>query len=219
MNENVNALLQSQREYYRQRAKEYDRTYVPYMAPAAPALRARLARGGIRGEVLELASGTGFWTQILVGMAAQVTALDGSPEMIELARARDLPRATYERADLFTWQPDRQWDHVFFAHWLAHVPDERLAPFWDAVGRALRPHGTVQFIDVTPLERRIESGDVDARPDVVTRSLSDGRSFRIIKAFREVAELEERLRSLNWRTEIEEVHPGFIYGVARPAGS
>jgi 2-polyprenyl-3-methyl-5-hydroxy-6-metoxy-1,4-benzoquinol methylase len=150
-------LVESQLDYYRARATEYDETFVPYMEPALPAALERLRAGNIRGEILEIASGTGYWTRFLVKLGSSVTALDGSAEMIEVAKQRGLAEVAFEQANLFEWTPGRQWDSVFFAHWLAHVPDENFDGFWSAVRKAVRPGGVVEFVDVTSFERRIET--------------------------------------------------------------
>lgn len=211
-------LVTSQLEYYRARAAEYDATFVPYMEPALPAALRRLFTGELGGDILEIASGTGYWTRFLAEIGSSVTALDGSAEMIEMARRRGLDSVDFHQADLFEWQPERQWDAVFFAHWLAHVPDERFDAFFSAVRRAVRPGGVVEFVDVTSFERRIETTD-EVEPQVaVRRSLADGRSFRIVKVFREPADLERRLTALGWSCQVSEVYPGFLYGSCRVAG-
>ena len=92
--------------------------------------RARRVRA--RREVLELACGTGSWTAQLLRHAAHVTAVDASPEMLALARARvgDDERVAFVEADLFAWRPVRRYDVVCFGFWLSHVPDERFDAFW-----------------------------------------------------------------------------------------
>jgi ubiquinone/menaquinone biosynthesis C-methylase UbiE len=42
-----------------------------------------LGSSRLSGNVLEIASGTGIWTEELLRSAASVTALDSSPEMHE----------------------------------------------------------------------------------------------------------------------------------------
>ncbi|QEV16627.1 class I SAM-dependent methyltransferase [Streptomyces alboniger] len=209
-------LIDSQLGYYRARAAEYDTTFVPYMDPGLPAAMARLRSGNLHGEVLELASGTGYWTRHLAEVADTVTCLDGSPEMIEEARRHGLANAEFHQQDLFDWTPERQWDGVFFAHWLAHVPDENFDAFWGAVRQAVRPDGVVEFVDVTGEARDLEQLDAEAPEVAVQRSLEDGRTFRIVKVFREPAELERRLSALGWTCEVEEIHPGFLYATCRP---
>ena len=76
-----------------------------------------------RGEVLELACGTGLWTRHLAQWHSRVVAIDASPEVIAINRQRvqsDL--VDYVVADVFTWQPNARFDaslkdggRVFFA--------------------------------------------------------------------------------------------------------
>ncbi|MFG2985023.1 class I SAM-dependent methyltransferase [Streptomyces sp. NPDC048258] len=212
----AHSLIDSQLGYYRARAAEYDSTFVPYQEAGLPAALERLRAGNIRGEVLELASGTGYWTRFLSEAADTVTCLDGSPEMIEEARRHGLANVSFQQQDLFDWTPERQWDSVFFAHWLAHVPDENFDAFWSSVRKAVRPGGVVEFVDVTGEARRLEQQDAQQPEIAVQRSLEDGRTFRIVKIFREPAELAERLGALGWTCEIDEVHPGFLYATCRP---
>lgn len=61
--------------------------------------------------MLELAGGTGWWTEQLARTAATLTCVDPSPEAMEINCARligaglALPR--YVEADLFAWVPER----------------------------------------------------------------------------------------------------------------
>lgn len=80
-----------------------------------------------------------------------LTAVDASPEVIDLARAGvDDPRADYVCADLFAWEPSASYDVCFFSFWLSHVPEARFEDFWAKVGRALAPGGRVVFVDSLP---------------------------------------------------------------------
>src|SRR5687768_7981212 len=114
--------LAEQRDYYDARAPEYDEWWLRKgrfdHGPEANArwheeiatLHAALEGAGIRGEALELASGTGNWTLHLAQLARHVTALDASPEMIARNRARLeaaglADRVTFAQVDLFEWQP------------------------------------------------------------------------------------------------------------------
>jgi SAM-dependent methyltransferase len=83
----------------------------------------------------------------------RVTAVDAAPEM--LARARERVAGVgveFIEADLFDWRAPRQFDTVFFAFWLSHVPPERFADFRDLVEDALRPAGRACFVDSSPTQ-------------------------------------------------------------------
>jgi hypothetical protein len=47
---------------------------------------------------------------------------------------------------------------------------------------------------------------------VARRTLSDGRSFDIIKVFWEPEDLQTRLRSLRWNIQIERIAERFMVG-------
>ncbi|MGC9665991.1 class I SAM-dependent methyltransferase [Planosporangium sp. 12N6] len=212
-------LLASQQEYYRARAGEYDDTFVPYQEAASGALIDRLRSGQLSGDVLELASGTGYWTTHLVQRCRSLTAVDGSAEMIDTARGKGLTQVEYIHADLFTWEPDRQWDGVFFGHWLSHVPPALFEDFWARVARALRPGGVVEFVDVTIREKDGELIDEQAPDVAVVRTLADGSNYRIVKLFFDAGDLLERLNALGWEGTIDEAAPGFLYGQLRRSRS
>ncbi|MFF4275210.1 class I SAM-dependent methyltransferase [Streptomyces sp. NPDC001536] len=202
------ALLAVQVAYYRARAPEYDRVY----AERADLRELVAVVDGlpIAGDVLELACGTGQWTGALAARARSVTAVDASPEVLALARARTAaPRVRFERADLFRWRPRRRFDTVFFAFWLSHVPPSRLGDFWDTVAAALAPGGTAVFVDEGPAAA--------AREEVASqvRRLEDGSAYRIVKVFHDAAELIAELGALGWSAEIEG-RGEFIVGLARP---
>jgi SAM-dependent methyltransferase len=86
--------------YYRERAREYDQWFYrqgrfdrgaehnALWFAEAEEIFAALEAGGFVGDVLELAPGTGIWTERLVRTATTVTAVDASPEMIEINRAK-----------------------------------------------------------------------------------------------------------------------------------
>jgi SAM-dependent methyltransferase len=84
----------------------------------------------------------------LLRYAADVTAVDASPEMLAIAAAQvGRERVRFIQADLFTWQPDRRYDVVFIGFWLSHVPAERFESFWSLVADCLKPDGRVCFAD------------------------------------------------------------------------
>src|SRR3954466_13798590 len=142
--EALEALLADQIAYYRARAEEYDETGVVGAMAEGRRLGAALDAFHPRGRVLELACGTGQWTAQLAATADTVTAVDASPEVLAINRHKvDSPRVHYVQAHLFGWTPDQQYDTVFLACWVAHVPPERFDGFWELVEQCLAPEGRV----------------------------------------------------------------------------
>ena len=209
-------LLATQIAYYRTRAPEYDETFG---GAYDPALTDALDRFAPTGRVLELAAGTGAWTESVVRHPiTSLLALDASPEMLELhaRRIRD-PRVRRRVADLFRWEPDERFDVVTFSFWLSHVPPARFDAFWDRVARALAPDGRVLFVDQDErgLAREQPGGDPDY--PTVDRKLLDGRVMTAIKVYHRADALEERLRALGWEATVRPAGDAFLVGEARLA--
>jgi SAM-dependent methyltransferase len=228
--------LEQQLDYYRARAGEYDdwwfrtgrydrgaKANAAWFAEVAT-LQAALVRFGARGNVLELACGTGLWTRRLVASADHLTAVDGAPEVLAINRARTEAlgaSVTYVEADLFSWQPPpHAFDACLFAFWLSHVPDQRFSSFWEMVARALAPGGRVMLID-SERAPRSKARDHTLPPEgspIEQRRLNDGREFEIVKRYYEPAVLAGQLAQLGWECELNTTGEFFIYGTAMRAG-
>jgi demethylmenaquinone methyltransferase/2-methoxy-6-polyprenyl-1,4-benzoquinol methylase len=170
----------------------------------------------LRGDVLELAPGTGIWTERLIRTAETITAVDASEEMIAMNRAKvGGDRVTYVIADLFTWQPDRQYDGVCFGFWISHVPADRLNDFLCTVAAALKPGGRVFFVDGRREPTTTAKNHVlpHIGEQVMTRKLNDGRSYQIVKNFYAPAALAARCRDVGLDMDVRETATNFIYGV------
>jgi SAM-dependent methyltransferase len=211
------SLVQQQIKYYRHRAAEYDETSSPPGAPfAAFGEEIERALHAFRptGHVLEIASGTGAWTRLLLKHASSVTALDAAPEMHQEARRKlgDNPRVRYIEADILSWEPDRSYDLVFFANWLSHVPPADFGHFWGTVRDALVPEGRIFLVDEAKDAWRYEHFRevfVAGKTEVVARSLRDGTRFNVVKVFWDPDELTARLRALGWHISANVAGPFF----------
>jgi ubiquinone/menaquinone biosynthesis C-methylase UbiE len=211
------ALIAEQIAYYRARAPEYD---VTFRGAHDPALVAALDSYAPSGSVLELAAGTGAWTEsVLRHPVTRLLALDASPEMLERHASRiDDPRVERRIVDLFTWEPDEAFDVVTFAFWLSHVPPARFAEFWARVGRALAPGGGVLFVDQERRGMTFEVPSDDPDYPTVDRTLLDGRVMRAIKIYHRPEPLEALLAEIGWEASVRRAGDGFLVGEARPVG-
>jgi demethylmenaquinone methyltransferase/2-methoxy-6-polyprenyl-1,4-benzoquinol methylase len=208
------ALLAEQMAYYRAGAAEYDRPYAE-REDLQELLRV-VDELPIAGDVLELACGTGQWTQILATRARSVTAVDAAAEVLALARARTAsPTVQFLEADLFEWQPRRRYDTVFFAFWLSHVPPTRLPGFWNTVAAALAPGGKAIFVDDGPAAAAEEEVLANQPTPAALRRLDNGSQYRIVKVFHSVRTLTDDLTALGWSAHIRPMASNFI-GIAEP---
>ncbi len=227
-------VLEEQRRYYRDRAREYEdwwyrRGRYAHGAEAdarwfaeIATLEAAVERLAPLGRVLELACGTGLWTQKLAPRAERLVALDASAEVLALAREK-LHGEDVEllQADIFEWEPAERFELVFFSFWLSHVPSELLASFLAKVARALAPGGRAFLID-SARSSRASARDHDLsepQDERQLRRLSDGSEYTIVKHWFEAEVLQGLLAAHGWRATVRASGEFFVYGEASPPAS
>ncbi len=219
--------------YYRARANEYDEWFYRrgrYDRGAEANARwhsevqevfASLDALDIKGDVLELAPGTGIWTERLLRSATSITAIDASPEMIAINRARVASdRVSYVETNLFQWQPARTYDAICFCFWISHIPAEKLHTFLSTIAAALRPGGKIFFVDgrreptSTAADHQLPAEDAQ----VMTRRLNDGREFQIVKNFYETTSLAASFATVGLDVKVCETATYFLYGYGPTEG-
>jgi demethylmenaquinone methyltransferase/2-methoxy-6-polyprenyl-1,4-benzoquinol methylase len=228
-------LLEEQRRYYQDRAPEYDdlwyRRGVYDLGAEGNArwfeetarLEAALDAFDARGDVLELACGTGLFTRHLVRNTRSVLAVDAVPAVLRINRERVTdPRVTYEQADIFEWSPPAgaTFDEIAFSFFISHVPPGRFDAFWANVRSWLKPEGRVFCCDDLPgpVRPELEEAPPEGPHSSFRRRLVDGREYSIVKVFYTPGELTERLSALGWTVEVGTTGERFFHAVARPTG-
>ncbi|MBH8577659.1 class I SAM-dependent methyltransferase [Nostocaceae cyanobacterium CENA369] len=222
----IDKILQQQIEYYRARANEYDEWFYRVgrydrgeennqrWFNEIAIVKDALHKIGAVDDILELASGTGIWTQELLGIGKKITAIDASEEVIAINRSKlDSPSVAYYIFDLFTWQPDAEYDLVFFAFWLSHVPPNLLNAFLTKVNQSVRVGGQIFMIDsrfepTSTANNHILENDGNIYKN---RKLNDGQEFRIVKIFYQPDELQEKLKQAGFQAEIKMTDNYLIY--------
>jgi SAM-dependent methyltransferase len=216
-------LLGEQREYYEQRAGEYDDWWLrrgrydqgpeenARWAAEGGEVRAALDRLDVQGDVLELAPGTGQWSRLLLPRCETLTLVDGSPAMLAHNPAAASRRSRAVVADLFEWTTEERFDVVAFGFWLSHVPERLLGDFLARVGAWLRPGGRLFYVDSRPYASRVSPALVATDGERHTRSLADGREFAIVKVFRTPEALTAAFAAAGIDAEVRETATLFQY--------
>src|SRR5438552_16647918 len=116
------SLRSEQLAYYRAVADEYEDHAID--VPGKDELLSAVDSFRPTGDVLELACGSGIWTERLLRSARTVTAVDGAPELLARAQARVRSSASvrFVEADLFSSKSARRYAGVFFGFWISHAP-------------------------------------------------------------------------------------------------
>lgn len=230
---NHDPLVTQQIAYYQARAQEYDEWFLrkgrydrgPQLNEQwfreVAHVRKALQRFHPSGHMLELACGTGLWTEQLLRYADRITAVDAVEEVLTLNQNRlQSSRVAYLQADIFNWKPAERYDTIFFGFWLSHVPPERFEDFWQLVRSALAENGRVFFVDSayeatsTAVDHRLKGREAT----IAERRLNDGRTFQIVKVFYQPEQLSRKLQRLGWHFEVEQTEHYFVYGSSHVPG-
>ena len=177
------------KQYYDTRAPEYDDWYLgvgrfalrqrPGWHDAVAALE-HAVQALEPARTLDVACGTGFLTRHLRG---EVTGLDQSARMIEIARER-VPTAAFVQADA-TPLPfgDGSFDRVFTGHFYGHLEGSDRERFLAETRRVAR-----ELIVVDSAVRPDHE-----REEVQERILNDGSAFEVYKRYFDGDELAREL--------------------------
>jgi demethylmenaquinone methyltransferase/2-methoxy-6-polyprenyl-1,4-benzoquinol methylase len=149
-------------------------------------------------KVLEIACGTGNWTQVLSKRAESVLATDQSEAYLEIARSKEYERdnITFLRADAYTLEGVRaEFDAAFAADWWSHIPRSFIPEFVASMMAKLRSGSAVVILDMLPspsLDAMFSHYDEDG-DGIHRRRFEDGTEFEVVKNFPTEAELREAL--------------------------
>jgi len=141
------------RRYYDQRATVYDGMYLrrdPVWRKDLESLADEMAKALIGRSVLEVACGTGFWTEIVSKTATRVVAVDSSEKMLELARKRKKRNANveYVHGDAYSLKEvTGKFDAGLANFWFSHIPKSRIEEFLSGFHNKLERPATVFMAD------------------------------------------------------------------------
>ncbi len=211
--------------YYAQRAPEYERIYQKPERQADLRLLEKFVGQTFAGRrVLEIACGTGWWTQILSHTARSVLAADINDEVLAIARTKPFGAAkvSFQRADAFQLHLlTGEFDAALAVFWWSHLKPAELEQFLNALHQRLEPGSVVVFMDnqfvpgsSTPISRRDEEGNTYQQ-----RQLDNGSTTEVLKNFPTDAQIIQTLGSRADEPTIQRHHYFWIvrYRVARPS--
>jgi ubiquinone/menaquinone biosynthesis C-methylase UbiE len=180
--------------YYAARASEYDRVYLkPERQSDLRQIEQWLPSVLAGAAVLEVACGTGYWTQFLAPVASAVVALDSSPETLRFAQERVVtPNTEFQVGDAYALPRfSHSFSAAFAGFWFSHVPLERQREFLLGLNSALAPRARVVLLDnlfVAGSSSAVTERDANGNT-YQSRSLSDGSLHRVLKNFPTEAQL------------------------------
>ncbi|MEO8656616.1 MAG: class I SAM-dependent methyltransferase [Ramlibacter sp.] len=181
-------------DYYAARASEYDRIYLkPERQDDLRQIERWLPPIFAGASVLEVACGTGHWTQFIAPVATHVAAVDAAPDTMRIAQGRPANRKVeFIEGDAYALAlGGRRFQRGFAGFWFSHVPKSRVREFLLGFNAALEPGATVVLLDNVYVEgSSTPIGETDNEGNTYqARRLDDGTTHRLIKNFPSQEEL------------------------------
>ncbi len=136
--------------------------------------------------VLEIAAGTGIWTEKIAGSARSVTATDLSAVMLSIAKTKQYPKnnVTFRAADMYTLDDLAAHEAAFAGFIFAHILKQDRAVFIDTINKHVVAGGEVVLVDNTQKLNRLPSTRTDDHGNTYEeRALEDGSMEEIPKNY------------------------------------
>jgi len=185
-------------EYYKERAKEYEKIYEkPERQGDLDRATKILQEIFFDKEVLELACGTGYWTERIAKTARSILATDINEAVIDIARQKIFSKASvnFQVQDIFNLIPEFKYDSLFAGFIWSHIRLQDLDNFLSVVHNCVNPGGTIVFMDnnfVADSSRPITETDKQNNT-YQARKLENGKDYLVLKNFPTKADIRGKL--------------------------
>lgn len=195
--------------YYQQRAKEYERIYAKPERQEDIRMAAEHLKMLVIGQrVLEIACGTGFWTQFISTAARSILATDINAPVIDIARSKGFPDTVEFRvADMFSKHAGT-YDVIFGGFVFSHILKQDRKDFFFRLKNLYEPGTLLILMDnnyVAGSNHPITGTD-EAGNTFQTRCLDDGSVHKVLKNFPGEAELRNYLIGIAESVQVKELN-------------
>ena len=174
--------------YYKDRAKEYENVYAKPARQSDLLLATKILKDAFRSkDVLEIACGTGYWTEKICRTAKKILAIDINDTVIEVAKSKNyLPaEVEFQIADIFNLTNINRHESLFGGFIWSHIKLQDLNAFVEIANNLVVDYGTVVFMDNNyvdgsnlPIAENDNSGNT-----YQTRTLENGTTHKVLKNF------------------------------------
>jgi ubiquinone/menaquinone biosynthesis C-methylase UbiE len=175
--------------YYAERAAEYEEIYLkPERQNDLSIIKSFLREKFRNKNVMEVACGTGYWTQVIAETAHCVLATDYNSEVLAVAGSKSYrcPNVQFQIAEAYSLDSLKgEFNAGLSAFWWSHIPNTQINHFLKSFHSALQDNASIVIVDnrfvegsSTPIHRTDESGNT-----YQLRGLKNGSVHEIVKNF------------------------------------
>lgn len=176
-------------EYYQKRAAEYEIIYEKKERQKdLKKIKSFLSNQFVNKNIIEIACGTGYWTEIIAKQAKSILATDINQEVLDIAQSKDYAKARvhFKRIDYRKLNASEAlFDGLFAGFIWSHILIQNLAEFVQHTIELLNDKGQIIFLDnkfvpgsSTPITRKDSNGNT-----YQNRQLLSGENYGILKNF------------------------------------
>ena len=182
-------------EYYSDRANEYDDIYeISELQTHLKQVEDHLIQVMSNHNVLEVACGTGYWTNIMADTAESVVASDAGRDVLQVAKSKSDSTDNIGLLQCDAYDPPTTSDAFsagFAGDWWSHIPKERLDEFLQMFHSKLNSDAQICFIDNMSIVQHEELYTDEAGNRYEKRELNDGSQHTVLKNFPTENQLRE----------------------------
>ena len=185
-------------KYYSNRAREYEKIYNRNdntRQQEQNEIKDKIREVFMNKSVLEVACGTGYWTEIISQVADTLTATDISEETLIEARKKNLEFRNVDLKIADSYKLDKiegKFNAGCANFWFSHIPKSRIEEFIEGFHKRLE-QGSVVFMADNVYVPHI-GGELISKPNeedtYKIRELSNGEKYEILKNYYTAYELE-----------------------------
>lgn len=202
--------------YYKERAPVYDQVYhYPERQNDLRFLEDYVTQSFAGLDVLEIAAGTGYWTQFISQKAQSVLATDIIREVLERLENRNLPSIVRTKViDAYSLiDISSQFNGAFAGLWLSHVPKQKLKAFILGLHHHLKAGARVIFIDNSAVQcKRLPITDKDVFDNTYQdRLLENDTIYKVLKNFPTRDELLRLVEGISSEAEYIELDNFWLF--------
>jgi SAM-dependent methyltransferase len=174
--------------YYSNRAKEYEEIYLkPERQIELKKIEKSLQEVFADKDILEIACGTGYWTERISQVTKSILAIDINDSVLEIAKSKNYPNnnVKFQKENLFSYKSKRKFEGLFGGFIWSHIKLQELDDFIETANNFVISDGIIVFIDnyyiegsSHPITNKDEFGNT-----YQTRKLKDDSSHLVLKNF------------------------------------
>jgi SAM-dependent methyltransferase len=139
-------------------------------------------------DILEIACGTGYWTEVIAKTAHSILSVDIDKKMISRAKKRvaKFKNVTFKIADAYSLDSIKGTFSAAYAHWWwSHIPKSRIRSFLSNLHKKLISNAFVLFSNHLPNYRdhKLKISHNKFGDRLEERILSNGKKYFVVKNF------------------------------------